>query len=273
VISLLEEPGSAARRRRVLALGLALAIHAAPLAFAVRLAPSAPEELSLEDTGVPMVIEFADAAVMSDSEAREEAAANDGEEVTPTPETDARLSARQDQDLPVADASIEKPPEPDLAAAQKRTLQETDKPAEEQTSEAMEAREADMAASAAQQSVESQAMDAVAETTAAPTEGSSKKAAAEIRSWQRSTIALIGRHKGYPRQSRRDREEGAVEVRVVIDRQGNLIAASVEKPARFALLNEEAIAIIRRSAPLPAPPASVTGAEIVLYLPIVFALK
>jgi protein TonB len=52
-----------------------------------------------------------------------------------------------------------------------------------------------------------------------------------------------------------------------------VVASRVLRPSGSALLDEEAIAVLRRASPLPGPPAEVSGELFPLTLPIQFRIK
>jgi protein TonB len=92
-------------------------------------------------------------------------------------------------------------------------------------------------------------------------------------SWQAQLAGWLERYKRYPRLAQEQRQEGIVYLRFTIDRQGRVISAQIEKGSGFSLLDEEVTALIQRAQPLPAPPPEVPGAQIVLTLPVQFALR
>jgi periplasmic protein TonB len=95
--------------------------------------------------------------------------------------------------------------------------------------------------------------------------GTSRGYAARVRSW-------LYAHKVYPRRARMRREEGLVQVRFVLGRNGVLIHGAVTRPSGIASLDEEAEAMLHRSSPYPRPPAEVPGERIEFTAPIEFTL-
>jgi protein TonB len=77
----------------------------------------------------------------------------------------------------------------------------------------------------------------------------------------------------YPVVARQRHQQGTVYVRFVMDRRGHVLSSQVERSSRFPALDEEGLALLTRADPLPAPPASVTGDQIQLVVPIVFSLR
>ena len=95
--------------------------------------------------------------------------------------------------------------------------------------------------------------------------GSSRSYAARVRSW-------LDAHKTYPRRSRMRREEGLVQVRFVLDRQGVLLEGAITRRSGHEALDEEAQAMMQRSSPYPRAPADLAGDRIEFTAPIEFAL-
>lgn len=90
--------------------------------------------------------------------------------------------------------------------------------------------------------------------------------------WQGALLGRLDRYKRYPRAARRQGQEGIAHLRLVIDRQGLVLAASLATPSGFTLLDDEVLALARRAEPLPPPPDDVAGATIELVLPVAFQL-
>ncbi len=89
-----------------------------------------------------------------------------------------------------------------------------------------------------------------------------------IHRWQRELIAHLNKYKRDP-TSRPD--QGAeVVIRFVIDRTGHVVSAKVEKSSGDAVVDEAALAMLRRADPLPTPPRSATGEELTFVVPIRF---
>lgn len=96
---------------------------------------------------------------------------------------------------------------------------------------------------------------------------------AAMADFQSALLRHLNRHKRYPAGARAKREQGVVYVRFTMDRRGNLMAAAVERTSRFALLNEESVALLTRAQPLPLPPRGIGGDEIELIVPVEFSLR
>jgi protein TonB len=58
-----------------------------------------------------------------------------------------------------------------------------------------------------------------------------------------------------------------------LDRQGRVIDSRITHSSSAAALDEEALALLRRAEPFPAPPAELIGAQVNLTVPIRFNLR
>jgi protein TonB len=82
-------------------------------------------------------------------------------------------------------------------------------------------------------------------------------------------VSRIQRQKRYPLGARRRGIEGEVKVKFSIDRRGNLIGIELERSSGFEILDEEALSMVRRASPFPAPPER----TLELHIRILFRLK
>jgi periplasmic protein TonB len=153
------------------------------------------------------------------------------------------------------------------------TRVDEEKPKEQrQTEEAT--KQSERQAAAAPLTTASPRIDAKpAPVAAAPTRGFAAAEARAKASWEKALVSHLNRYKRYPRTARRRRIEGDVRVRFGVDRAGQISAAAVVASSGFAALDEEALAVLQRASPLPAPPAQVSGATFDLVLPLQFRIK
>ena len=86
-------------------------------------------------------------------------------------------------------------------------------------------------------------------------------------------MAHLGRHKRYPAEARAQRQEGVATVRFSMDRSGRVLSVRLENGSGSALLDQEALAILQRAAPLPRIPEVLTGDVLELVIPIQFSLR
>jgi protein TonB len=107
----------------------------------------------------------------------------------------------------------------------------------------------------------------------APAPGLSAIAAKAQATWQKSLVAHINRYKRYPAEARAHRMAGIVTVEFMLDRRGQVLSSRVTHSSGSAVLDEEAVGLLRRAAPLPTPPQEVPPEGIRLALPIHFRMN
>jgi TonB family protein len=88
-------------------------------------------------------------------------------------------------------------------------------------------------------------------------------------SWRQSLVARLVRFQRYPPRARG--VEGVVSLAFSIDRQGNVVSTHIAKSSGSALLDYEALDLIKRAAPLPAPPAEIADSDLSVIVPIRFS--
>ncbi len=100
-------------------------------------------------------------------------------------------------------------------------------------------------------------------------------AAAATRSdaWYALVMARIGRGKRYPPAAIAQHQEDVIALRITVDRAGRLVAAAITASRGYPLLDREALAVVRRAAPFPAPPTEIAGDPIALALSVQFVRK
>ena len=84
--------------------------------------------------------------------------------------------------------------------------------------------------------------------------------------------AHLNRHKRYPLAARRRREEGVVELRLLIGRDGTVIQGRVSLPGPKAL-SEAALRMLEEAKPLPPFPDAMPQSRIEVVVPISFKLR
>jgi protein TonB len=102
---------------------------------------------------------------------------------------------------------------------------------------------------------------------AAPASGASTASPAANASWRGSLIAHLNRFKRFPHGA----DPGTVQVAFSIDRGGRVLSARLVRGSGDSALDEEAVAMIRRASPVPAPPDGLGGSSIALAVPIRFS--
>ena len=105
---------------------------------------------------------------------------------------------------------------------------------------------------------------------AAPTEGVPAASSDDVLDWQSQILGHLDRHKRYPSDAARRGLEGVPYVRFALDREGRVVFVRLERSCGVAALDEEAVALVHRAQPFPAPPADVPGDAIELVAPVEF---
>lgn len=113
----------------------------------------------------------------------------------------------------------------------------------------------------------------MAEQTQAQQQGGSEQAQQAKQRWYGEVLALLQQHKRYPRLALMRSEEGVVKVHFELDRDGRVLAVSLEDSSGHRSLDQEALALVRRVAPFPAPPAAIAGEHISLAVPVAFEVN
>lgn len=83
----------------------------------------------------------------------------------------------------------------------------------------------------------------------------------------------LERHKEYPRRAKRRRQQGTVILYFAMDRQGTVIRHEIRQSSGHKLLDKEVAKMLERAQPLPAMPASISGNQMELIVPVQFVLR
>ena len=111
------------------------------------------------------------------------------------------------------------------------------------------------------------------EIAAAPMDGAVSLApSAALATWQSVLLGHLEHHKRYPREARRNGQQGVVYVRVSINRDGTVVDYRLTQPSAHKALNQETLALIARAQPLPSPP-EVSSDTLEFVVPVEFFLK
>jgi protein TonB len=85
--------------------------------------------------------------------------------------------------------------------------------------------------------------------------------------WGRKISAYFELHKKYPADRRK---ETTVKVSLVLNRRGNVVSVDIREPSGDAAFDEAALSMIRRSDPVPLPPAGLTDDQFSFSLDVNF---
>jgi TonB family protein len=102
----------------------------------------------------------------------------------------------------------------------------------------------------------------------APAASPNDSAAAELADWRAQMADRINRNTAFP--ARGQCREGLVKILFFIDRAGKLLASEIAESSNIPAFDVEALAIVKRAHPFPAPPKALTGARVSLVVPVRF---
>jgi TonB family protein len=158
-----------------------------------------------------------------------------------------------DPDRVVTPNSLTKPKEDDS------------KIAEVQTSASMESVAAEATAMPSSEAIPEGAR------SVAPAQGTGASAQRLRATWQKELIAHLDRHKRYPAE--RSQKSAEIVVSFALDRMGHVLSASIVKGSGDTAFDEAALAMVRRSDPVPQPPPAVADEGLNFTLPVIFKIK
>lgn len=256
----LSSDGRPSRLVWVVAAALAVALHAGAAApFLLGGAPEADDD----DLGAPAIEIGMELAAPKQERA----------DLPPGPESDnsaASTASIQQRATPPEkmEAPEEKPVEaesPDRVVTPERIEPPKEvepQPAKEKTDQSAESTPSEAAAPPSVETARE------APTSVAPTQGTGASASRVRATWQRQLVAHLNRNKRYPgSRTRRDIE---IVVRFTIDRTGHLLSAEIAASSGDPAFDEAALAMLRRSDPLPMPPPAVADESLTYSVPVRF---
>ena len=106
----------------------------------------------------------------------------------------------------------------------------------------------------------------VAEAASGATTAPSPDYLTRLRAW-------LEKHKQYPQQAQRRRQQGTALLRFTLARDGRLLAHSIERSSGFSSLDAAVEEMIERAAPLPPLPSEMTQDALEIVVPIAFFLR
>ena len=191
---------------------------------------------------------------------------------------------------PESDASVASPALPEQQAEVKETELPTAMPTETDepdrvvtTSEPVkpEKDEPEKAQVQTQASTESVASEATAtpsseaipeaKRSVAPTPGIGEAARRQRVTWTKQLVAHLDRHKRYPAE--RQQKTAEIVISFVLDRTGHVLSTGIVKGSGDTAFDQAALAMIRRSDPVPQPPPLVADEGLNFTLPVIFKVK
>lgn len=104
----------------------------------------------------------------------------------------------------------------------------------------------------------------------APTQGVGKSTQRVLMTWEKQLNAHLDRHKRYPADARRNVQ---ILVRFTLDRLGHVLSTQIVRSSGYPPFDEAALAMLRRSDPVPPPPPLVADEGLTFTLPVIFRAK
>jgi TonB family protein len=105
----------------------------------------------------------------------------------------------------------------------------------------------------------------------APAQGTGESAQRMRATWQKELIAHLDKHKRYP--AARSQKSAEIVVSFALDRMGHVLSTSIVKGSGDTAFDEAALAMVRRSDPVPQPPPRVADEGLSFTLPVIFRIK
>ncbi len=106
----------------------------------------------------------------------------------------------------------------------------------------------------------------VAEATSGTVVGPPPDYLTRLRAW-------LEKHKQYPQQAQRRRQQGTALLRFTLARDGRLLAHSIERSSGFTSLDVAVEEMIERAAPLPPLPSDMSQDRLEIVVPVAFHLR
>src|ERR1700739_162479 len=196
-------------------------------------------------------------------------------DLPPGPDVDASVAspalAEQKAEVKETDLPKEVPTEtenPDRVVTQNdanKPKEDDSEVAKVQTSASME--------SVAAEATATPSTEAVPEgpRSVAPVQGTGASAQRVRVTWQKELIAHLDRHKRYPAE--RSQKTAEIVVSFSLDRRGHIVSPRTVKGPGDAAFDEAALAMVRRSDPVPQPPPLVADEGLNFTLPVIFRVK
>src|SRR6266436_2896939 len=105
----------------------------------------------------------------------------------------------------------------------------------------------------------------------APAQGIGQSAQRVRATWQKELMAHLDKHKQYPAE--RSQKSAEILVSFALDRMGHVLSSSIVKGSGDKAFDEAALAMVRRSDPVPPPPPLVADDGLIFTLPVIFRVK
>ncbi len=91
--------------------------------------------------------------------------------------------------------------------------------------------------------------------------------------WRGLLLGRLKAYRRYPRRAQSQGQEGVAQVAFTVDRRGMVLSARIARGSGYPLLDEEALATVRRASPMPPPPDDVPGDPVEVVVPVDFFVR
>jgi protein TonB len=187
-----------------------------------------------------------------------------------TPQATDKVEEEVVRDIPPVDPSPA--PEPEIALP-KPQPEKKEEPEKEEPKEAAAEKQSPAEASEQQVATAPPRAEAQPAPTSAGSEGLSARLVREQRRWVNALAARIKRFTRYPDAADRRGISGVTVVRFWLDREGQVVASEVLKSSGSPILDQEALATIKRASPYPVPPDGLLDKYLENHSAIWFRMK
>ncbi|MEO8667670.1 MAG: TonB family protein [Bauldia sp.] len=104
-------------------------------------------------------------------------------------------------------------------------------------------------------------------------QNSDARGAVSASSYQSTLLARLRRFRSYPPEARRQRIRGTATVTFTVNTSGSLVSVSLVGGSGSAILDREALAMVRRASPFPPIPANLGRSQVTVQSPIRFDVR
>lgn len=261
-MSELEQPRGVSFRLWLLAGLGAIALHVGCVALAVANLRADEQADDLGATAIEVGFELASAR-------------SEPTDLPPGPESNASLASPAVQEQKALTEQTELPKDTPVESAEPDrvvTPDDAEKPKQEETTVA-KVETAPSEESVAAEATAAPAIEKAPEAprTVAPAQGIGDSARRARLTWQKELVAHFDRHKRYP--AGHSAKAADIIVSFELDRSGHILSSRVTRSSGDAAFDQAALAMLKRSDPVPAPPPLVADEGLSFALPVIFRMK